>query len=49
LKSARKASDYDPHVVQSLDPAYIWFKSDPRWQPLYDQILAALARVQSSK
>jgi hypothetical protein len=39
--------DFYGNEVDRLDAAYIWFKSDPRWQPAYDVILEALARVQS--
>jgi hypothetical protein len=48
LENSLEDSDYADRK-EPLDDAYIWFKSDPRWQPLYDQILAALAHVQASK
>ena len=49
LENCPEDSDYDSKDIAALDDTYIWFKSDPRWQPLYDQILAALARAQSSQ
>jgi hypothetical protein len=39
---------YTSEELQGLDKAFIWFKSDPRWQSAYDLILEALARVQSN-
>jgi len=41
------ASDYT-NVASELDMTYIWFKDDPRWQPLYDDILTELERKQNS-
>jgi hypothetical protein len=49
LEDSPEDSDYSTDEVNSLDPNYIWFKSDPRWKPAYDDILAALARLQSSR
>jgi hypothetical protein len=49
LANCPEDADYSPAKAQSLDANFIWFKSDPRWQPAYDQILEALARVQSHK
>ena len=48
LENSLEASDY-ADLNEPLDEACIWFKSDPRWAPLYEQILAALALVQGSK
>ena len=48
LENSLEESDY-ASSTEPLEIAYIWFKSDPRWKPLYDQILAALAFVQSHK
>jgi hypothetical protein len=47
LANCPEDADYSKAEAQSLDANFIWFKSDPRWQPEYDQILEALARVQS--
>ena len=51
LEESLESSDYshDKNIEQRMDTAFIWFKADPRWQPLYDQILKALHRVQSVK
>ena len=45
LEYTLAASDYT-ETAQTLDTAYVWFKDDPRWQPLYDSILGELARKQ---
>ena len=45
LENSPEMSDYDSKEISDLDSVYVWFKSDPRWKPLYDQILLALARV----
>lgn len=45
LESTLAASDYTD-MNHTLDTDYIWFKDDPRWQPLYDSILAELSRKQ---
>jgi hypothetical protein len=47
LPNCPEDADYSRAQADALDASYIWFKSDPRWQPTYDQILEALARVQS--
>lgn len=47
LENSVESSDYGDQV-DALDQAYIWFKEDPRWQPLYDAILAELAGKQRS-
>jgi hypothetical protein len=49
LWNAPEDSDYSPAEFAALDAAYIWFKSDPRWEPMYQRILAALSRAQSQK
>ena len=41
LENTLLASDY-VEVAKDLDPEFIWFKDDPRWQELYNRILAAL-------
>ena len=45
LENNLAASDYT-EMAHTLDTAYICFKDDPRWQPLYDSILGELARQQ---
>jgi hypothetical protein len=45
LENSPKKSDYDSDEIKKLDGTFIWFKSDPRWKPLYDEILLALSRV----
>jgi hypothetical protein len=47
LANCPEDADYSPAEARLLDANYIWFKSDPRWKPAYDQIVEALARVQS--
>jgi hypothetical protein len=47
LANCPEDADYSLSQAESLDANFIWFKSDPRWKPTYDQILEALARVQS--
>jgi len=48
LENSPDKSDYEPEEIEKLDHCYIWFKSDPRWKPHYDQILLALARLNRS-
>lgn len=38
-------SDYVDDA-RDLNPEYIWFKEDPRWQELYNRILTALKMKQ---
>lgn len=45
LENTLFASDY-VEVAKDLDPEFIWFKDDPRWQELYNRILAALKTKQ---
>lgn len=45
LENSPEKSDYDSDEVGALEKTYIWFKSDPRWKPLYDEILLALGRA----
>ncbi len=45
LENTLAASDYTD-TAHTLDTTYIWFKDDPRWQPLYNSILDELARKQ---
>jgi hypothetical protein len=47
LANCPEDADYSRAQADALDASFIWFKSDPRWKPSYDQILEALARVQS--
>ena len=47
LESVLAASDYTETAFE-LDMVYIWFKDDPRWQTLYDTLLAELTRKQSA-
>ena len=47
IENSLAESDYTD-VAHTLDDAYIWFKDDPRWQPLYSLILAELARKQNT-
>ena len=46
LENSLPASDYT-NMSDSLDDTYIWFKDDPRWETLYNSILAELARKQA--
>ncbi len=46
LENSQEDSDY-ANEVDRLNPTFIYFKSDPRWQAAYDLILQALARVQA--
>ena len=48
LNSADDA-DYSPAEIDTWDPSFVWFKSDPRWQAAYELILEELARVQSQR
>ena len=47
LENCPEETDYTPEQIRALDMTYIWFKTDPRWQPAYDLILSALASTQS--
>lgn len=47
LENTLAASDY-VNVAHTLNSAYIWFKDDLRWQPLYDAVLGELARKQKT-
>ena len=46
LENSLQASDYT-NIANSLDDTFIWFKDDPRWEPLYNLILEELARKQN--
>jgi hypothetical protein len=46
LENTLADSDYT-NITSTLDMSYIWFKDDPRWQLLYDDVLAELARKQT--
>jgi hypothetical protein len=45
LENTLADSDYTD-IASTLDMSYIWFKDDPRWQLLYDDVLAELAKKQ---
>lgn len=47
LENTLADSDYGDSADE-LDETFIWFKEDPRWQEVYDRILAALAVKQSN-
>ncbi len=42
LEESPELSDWETFEIADLDPAFIWFKSDPRWRDLYDQVLYCL-------
>jgi ABC-type iron transport system FetAB ATPase subunit len=46
LENTIADSDYTDSTSK-LDISYIWFKDDPKWQLLYDDVLAELARKQT--
>ena len=46
LENTLAGSDYYD-IASTLNNTYIWFKDDPRWQQLYDDILSELARKQN--
>lgn len=46
LENSVAASDYYDSAAD-LDDTFIWFKEDPRWQKVYADILAELARKQA--
>jgi hypothetical protein len=46
LENTLADSDYTD-IASTLDMSYIWFKDDPRWPLLYDDVLAELARKQT--
>ena len=48
LENSLAASDYN-NMADSLDPTYIWFKDDPRWQTLYDTVVTELSQKQNPK
>ena len=41
IENSLIASDY-VDTAQNLDPKFIWFKDDPRWQAVYNRIRAVL-------
>ncbi len=45
LENTLADSDYRD-TAGKPDSTFIWFKEDSRWKPLYDDILAELARKQ---
>lgn len=46
LENTLADSDYQD-VADTLDSTFIWFKEDPRWQAVYDEILLELTSKQS--
>ena len=47
LENTLADSDYHYHAGK-FDETFIWFKEDPRWQLVYDDVLAELACKQSN-
>ena len=47
LENTLVDSDYR-NTAGKLDEIFIWFKEDSRWQTVYNDILAELARKQTS-
>ncbi len=45
VENTLRDSDY-ADTSTDLDPEFIWFKDDPRWQELYNRILTALNNKQ---
>lgn len=45
LENTLADSDYHDHTGK-FDETFVWFKEDPRWQLLYEEVLAELARKQ---
>jgi hypothetical protein len=45
LENSLIASDY-VDTAKNLDPEFIWFKDDPRWQDVYNRILSVLKTKQ---
>ncbi|MEQ8211266.1 MAG: hypothetical protein RH917_15675 [Lacipirellulaceae bacterium] len=43
LENSLAESDYHEQNIKDWDPAYIYFKEDPRWQLTYDLVLHYLA------
>lgn len=48
LENTLAESDYH-NTAGHLDETFIWFKEDPRWQAVYDDVLTELARKQNDK
>jgi hypothetical protein len=44
LEESPELSDLESDEISSLDSTYIWFKSDPRWREIYDQVINTLGR-----
>ena len=47
LSLENSLADSDYHDAGPFDEAFIWFKEDPRYQVVYNDILAELARKQA--
>lgn len=45
IENSLIASDY-VDTAKNLDPEFIWFKDDPRWQNVYNRILLVLKTKQ---
>ena len=45
IENSLIASDY-VDTANNLDPEFIWFKDDPRWQDVYNRILLVLKTKQ---
>ena len=46
LENTLADSDYRD-TAGKMDETFIWFKEDPRWQSVYDDVLAELAQKQT--
>lgn len=44
LEEGVELSDYNARELASCDPQLMYFKTDPRWRPLYESIREELAR-----
>jgi hypothetical protein len=48
LENSLVESDYHDQKTEDWDPAYVYFKDDPRWQHAYDLLLEFLAKANGS-
>ena len=48
LENSLAESDYHDNKTEDWDPAFIYFKDDPRWRQTYDLVLRYLAEANSS-
>ena len=44
LEESVESSDWTRTQLAACDPALMYFKTDPRWQPLYEAVRQELAR-----